>query len=86
MQQNSSQIKFPMVKLQELFGAWKETVLIYIFVIYLKKTEPKLVVICMKKEKVLIEITSCNGMFEITEERKYKQGEIASWKLVDIIF
>jgi len=30
------------------------------------------------------EITSCNGTVEITEEPKYKQGEIASIKLVDI--
>ncbi|XP_058767483.1 dehydrodolichyl diphosphate synthase CPT3-like [Vicia villosa] len=30
------------------------------------------------------EITSCSGMDEITEERKYKQGEFASIKLVDI--
>lgn len=30
------------------------------------------------------EITSCNGIVEITEEQKYKQGEIASIKLVDI--
>lgn len=30
------------------------------------------------------EITSCNGIIEITEEQKYKQGEIASIKLVDI--
>jgi ditrans,polycis-polyprenyl diphosphate synthase len=30
------------------------------------------------------EITSCNGIVEITEKRKYKQGETASIKLVDI--
>ncbi|CAJ2635914.1 unnamed protein product [Trifolium pratense] len=30
------------------------------------------------------EITSCNGISEITEERNYKQGETASIQLVDI--